>query len=288
MYEKLENCPVCKNTQFTNHLICTDHTVTGESFALVKCSNCKLIFTNPRPAEEKLSEYYKSDQYISHTDKANSLINVAYKIIRTHTLKKKKNLIKKYVETSSLLDFGCGTGDFLLTCKKDGWDTYGFEPDENASDISKQKGLEVISEIEKLDLVNAITAWHVIEHVSNLKEVIKLLTKKLKKGGVFIIAVPNNNSYDAIYYKENWAAYDVPRHLYHFTQKSFGKLIAESKLKLIDTLPMKFDSYYVSLLSEKNKSGKSNILNALRVGLKSNREAKKTGEYSSLIYVLQK
>lgn len=288
MYEKLEVCPSCNNSNFNNHIICTDHTVSGESFALVQCSTCSLVFTNPRPDENSIGKYYESDQYISHTNKANSFINVVYKLVRSYTLHNKTKLLKKYSATTSIFDYGCGTGDFLLACKRKGWKTIAYEPDQDARKLCKEKGLSLTENLESIDKVDVITAWHVIEHVSQLNDTIKALRKKLNKKGTLIIAVPNIESYDASYYKEHWAAYDVPRHLYHFSQQSFGKLIANNKLKLIDTLPMKFDSYYVSMLSEKYKTGKSGIIKGLKTGFKSNNEAKKSGEYSSLIYVLKK
>jgi len=289
MYEKLEFCPICKNTKFINHLISTDHSISGESFALNKCSKCELIFTNPRPDQNAISKYYHSEDYISHANKSNSLINTVYKIVRNHTIKQKVKLINKYHKKGTILDFGCGTGEFLQACKKNKWKTYGYEPEPIARNQAAQKGLEIVGDIktvkEKFDI---ITAWHVIEHVPDLKKTVKSLKKQLNKDGVIFIAVPNVSSHDAKHYQEYWAGYDVPRHFYHFTQESFGKLIAKTKLKLIDTLPMVFDSYYVSLLSEKYKNGKSNPLKAIKVGYDSNQQAKKTSEYSSLIYVLKK
>lgn len=290
MYEKLEKCPVCNNKLFDNYMICSDHSVSGESFALVKCQECNLVFTNPRPEEANLSNYYKSDQYISHTDKGNSLINIIYKLVRQYTLEKKVSLIEKYNQGKGvLLDFGCGTGDFLKKAKDKDWQAFGYEPDKDARAIAQEKNSSAI--LEKLkdvpDNIDVITAWHVIEHVSDLKATVRSLVKKLKTGGYLIVAVPNHLSFDSGYYKEHWAAYDVPRHLYHFDAKSISYFIKKLNLKLVNKLPMIFDSYYVSMLSEKYK-GKSNLLNAIKVGYKSNQKAKKTSEYSSLIYVIQK
>ena len=289
MYEKLEVCPVCKNSDFINHLICTDHSITGESFALNKCRKCKLIFTNPRPSEASLPKYYQSDDYISHSNKSSNLINLAYKLVRRYTIRKKVKLLKKYTSGKSILDYGCGTGDFLLACKLRGFHVEGFEPNHFAREQSVNKGIEVITDLKATkQKVDIITAWHVIEHVSELKKTIKLLKKKLNEDGLLIIAVPNINSYDSIHYKEHWAALDVPRHLYHFSQESFGTLLAKTKLQLVDTVPMYFDSYYVSILSEKYLHGKTNFLKAIKIGRKSNQLAKKSGEYSSLIYIIRK
>ncbi len=292
MYEKLENCPSCQHPQFDNYLICKDHTVTHESFALVRCKNCGLVFTNPRPNKGELTKYYQSDSYISHTDKGNSLINILYKLVRSYTLSKKVRLIQQFKPSGTVLDYGCGTGDFLRTLEKKGLEAFGVEPDNNARELAEKKvGGKISSSLQEVDSerkFDMVTAWHVVEHISDLRETLKLLRKKLNKGGYFIVALPNLNSFDANLYKEHWAAFDVPRHLYHFTQISFRNLVEKSKFKLVKTLPMKFDSFYVSLLSEKYKNGKRNFLKGFLNGLKSNRKAAKTGEYSSLIYVLKK
>ncbi len=289
MYEKIEICPVCKHTQFANHLICDDHSVSGESFALVKCVKCSLILTNPRPASENIAKYYKSDQYISHTDKANSLINIAYKLIRSYTLRQKLKLVNKYSEAKTLLDYGCGTGHFLNVCRNNNWQAFGYEPDADARKIAEQKNpTSILNSLSKTDATfDVITAWHVIEHVHDLSSTIKTLRNKLKNNGYLIMAVPNHKSFDAAHYKEFWAAYDVPRHLYHFDIGSMESFANKFKFSLIDVLPMKFDSFYVSILSEKCKKGGS-MFSALKVGYKSNLEAKRTNQYSSLIYILKK
>ncbi|MEO9872411.1 class I SAM-dependent methyltransferase [Ekhidna sp.] len=289
MYEKLDSCPLCKNTKFDNYMICDDHTVTEESFALVKCSKCQLIFTNPRPLESELSRYYNSEDYISHTNNGNSLLNILYKIVRLYTLKRKVNLLSKYSKKGSILDFGCGTGDFLNSCQNSGWQAFGFEPDNGARGVAQKKITNSIyTDLEQIkNKFDIISAWHVVEHISSLRETIKLLKKRLKDGGHLIIALPNNKSYDANHYQEKWAAYDVPRHLYHFDQESMKTFIIQFKLKLVNIIPMKFDSYYVSLLSEKYRKD-GGLLRALKTGYQSNQKAKKTSEYSSLIYILKK
>jgi 2-polyprenyl-3-methyl-5-hydroxy-6-metoxy-1,4-benzoquinol methylase len=290
IYERLENCPSCEHPKFENHLICEDYTVSHESFALVKCTKCSLIFTNPRPSPQSLPEYYKSRDYISHTDQGNSLINFIYKLIRNYTVTQKENLISRYSKKGTLLDYGCGTGHFLKHANKLGWHTFGYEPDVEAIKIAKTKSESYfISSITKISQkIDVITAWHVLEHVTDLRATLRNLYNNLVPGGYMFIAVPNLNSYDAYKYKEHWAAYDVPRHLYHFSRKSFQQLVTKQKLKIIHIEPMKFDSFYVSLLSEKNKLGKNNFINAFKTGIISNRKASKSGEYSSLIYILKK
>ncbi len=292
MYERLEKCPSCQHLQFDNFLICEDHSVTRESFALVKCRNCNLVFTNPRPDSVELGKYYQSDNYISHTDKAKTPIQLIYKLVRSYTLRKKSKLIQPYKSAGMVLDYGCGTGDFLRMLESKGWSTIGIEPDEGARRLAKRKVsgsiVDSLKKIESDTKFDVITAWHVVEHISDLKETLKLIRKKLKKGGHLVVAVPNLNSFDATHYREYWAAYDVPRHLYHFSQDSFLALANGLKLKVKKILPMKFDSYYVSMLSEKYRSGKNNFIKGFLMGMKSNSKASKSGEYSSLIYILKK
>jgi 2-polyprenyl-3-methyl-5-hydroxy-6-metoxy-1,4-benzoquinol methylase len=290
MFEKLEACPSCGHPKFTNHLICTDHSITGESFALVKCEKCQLVFTNPRPDEDSISRYYESDSYISHANKSKSLVDIIYKLVRNITLKRKHRLLRSLTQENNLLDYGCGTGHFLEFMASKNWDVTGVEPNEHARGQANNKtNNAVVSSLGSVkNKFDIITAWHVIEHVHQLGDTLKALRSRLTDNGHLIIAVPNFNSYDAQYYGDFWAAYDVPRHLYHFSQKSFEALAFKRKLKIKQVLPMKFDSYYVSLLSEKYKNRTNRFVPAIKAGLASNKQAKTTGEYSSLIYVLTK
>ena len=154
--------------------------------------------------------------------------------------------------------------------------------------IVSEEIIENLLQNNETEEYDVITMWHVLEHVENLQEYIQQLKDLLKENGTLLIAVPNYKSYDANYYKEFWAAYDVPRHLWHFSQASISKLFSVENISVVKTLPMKFDSYYVSLLSEKYKNGKMNPIKAFLVGFTSNRKSKQTKEYSSLIYVLKK
>jgi 2-polyprenyl-3-methyl-5-hydroxy-6-metoxy-1,4-benzoquinol methylase len=204
-------------------------------------------------------------------------------------------------EGASILDIGCGTGDFLAAAKNKGWSVVGIEPNENAKNLATKKvntphtkvssfykNIEALLKDKGDEKFDVITMWHVLEHVYNLEEYIRNLEKLLKPNGSLLIAVPNYNSFDAKYYGKFWAAYDVPRHLWHFSQKSIAKLFGENNMEVIQTIPMKFDSYYVSLLSEKYKTGSSNPLKAFKIGFQSNLKAATSKEYSSLIYILKK
>ena len=267
---------------------CKDNTVSGEYFEVMAHEEYEMLVTSPVP--KNLENYYKSETYISHTDSKKTFFDKIYQAVKNHTLKQKLLLLNSFKSGSkSVLDFGAGTGDFLKICKNNNWQVLGIEPSAEARENAVKKGVHLKENL--LDITNqkfdVITLWHVLEHVENLKSTIKVLKSLLQPEGRIVVAVPNYKSYDAEFYKEYWAAYDVPRHLWHFSQKAIRKLFLEAEMVVEETLPMKFDSYYVSLLSEKYKTGKSNPIKAFYRGFLSNRSAKSTTEYSSLIYVIK-
>ncbi|WP_242926278.1 class I SAM-dependent methyltransferase [Pontibacter vulgaris] len=292
-YERLEHCPICGKEEFKNFLVVTDNTVSKESFVIVECENCTFKFTNPRPDVKSIGSYYESDDYISHSNTKTGIINRAYHVVRSITTKQKVELINRHVPAKgNILDYGCGTGVFLNACKKDGWKVSGVEPNAKARELAKEQIGDTIKETlaevatEKFDV---ITLWHVLEHIHTLNETMDQLISRLNPEGVLIVAVPNADSHDAQQYKENWAAYDVPRHLYHFTQPTMKRLMKKHKMVLEEVLPMKFDAYYVSMLSEKHKDGKTKMLSSVMNGFKSNSYAEKNGnDYSSLIFVAKR
>ncbi|HLA54703.1 MAG TPA: class I SAM-dependent methyltransferase [Flavobacterium sp.] len=267
-----------------------DHSVSKESFDLYRDENLDLLITFPQPDASDLPKYYESENYISHTDAKRSLFEKAYHFIKNIALKNKLDLINSLQhQKGRLLDIGAGTGDFLALAGTDGWNITGVEPNEKAKNIAKNKGalfVETTSDLANQSF-DVITMWHVLEHVPDVEKQIKELKRLLNPSGTIIIAVPNFNSFDANHYKEFWAAFDVPRHLWHFSKMAIEKLFAKEGLKLIDVLPMEYDAYYVSLLSEKYKSGKMNYVKAFLNGMKSNAKAKKSGEYSSHIYIIK-
>ena len=269
-------------------LNCKDNTVSGDYFEVKMHEEYEMLVTSPVP--KNLENYYKSETYISHTDSKKTFFDKIYQVVKNYTLKQKLLLLNSFkLSSKSVLDFGAGTGDFLKVCKNNNWEVLGIEPSLEARENAAKKGIYLKENL--LDVGNkkfdVITLWHVLEHVENLKNTIKFLKGLFLPGGRIVVAVPNYKSYDAEFYKEYWAAYDVPRHLWHFSQKAIRKLFLESEMVVEETLPMKFDSYYVSLLSEKYKTGKSNPIKAFYRGFLSNRSAKSTTEYSSLIYVIK-
>lgn len=267
-----------------------DHSVSKEIFDLYYDEELDMLITSPQPELQNLGKYYESEDYISHTDNKRSLFEKAYHFVKNIALQNKLNLINsEQSQKGKLLDIGAGTGDFLLTAKNNGWETIGVEPSDRAKNIAKQKGISFVEEISTLEnhSLDVITMWHVLEHVPDLEHQIQELKRLLKPTGTLIVAVPNYKSFDANHYETFWAAFDVPIHFWHFSKKSIQVLFQKVDMKLEKVLPMKFDSFYVSLLSEKYKTGKMNYIKAFFIGLKSNWKAKKTNEYSSHIYVLK-
>jgi 2-polyprenyl-3-methyl-5-hydroxy-6-metoxy-1,4-benzoquinol methylase len=267
-----------------------DHSVSQETFDLYYDQDLDMLITSPQPSPENLGSYYESNDYISHTDSKQSLFEKAYHFVKGIALKNKLNLINNCSSTKgNLLDIGAGTGDFLLTAKQNGWNTIGVEPSEKAKSIAINKGIQFSETTQELesDSFDVITLWHVLEHVPNLENQIKELKRLAKPNGTIIIAVPNFKSYDAKHYGKFWAAFDVPIHFWHFSKKAIQMLFEKENIKLEKVLPMKFDSFYVSLLSEKYKNGKMNFVNAIWIGLVSNWKAKWSLEFSSHIYVLK-
>lgn len=270
-----------------------DYSVSGEVFQLIQNESYGFLETIPKPSIAKLPEYYQTEDYISHTDSKRNLFEKVYHSIREVSLKRKLKLINSFkTDHKKLLDFGCGTGDFLKFALNNGWNVSGIEPNSEARSIANSKTKQSVLDSEgiktyKKHSFDVITLWHVLEHIPNLESQISILKDLLKPNGVLIIAVPNYKSYDAKHYKQFWAAYDVPRHLWHFDKKSISKLFSSINMTVQNIKPMVFDSYYVSLLSEKYKKGSMNLFSAFWTGFRSNAKAKRSGEYSSLIYVLK-
>jgi 2-polyprenyl-3-methyl-5-hydroxy-6-metoxy-1,4-benzoquinol methylase len=292
-YERLEHCPICGKEEFKNFLVVTDNAVSKESFVIVECENCTLKFTNPRPDQASIGKYYESEEYISHTNTKSGIINRAYHVVRSITTKQKVELINRHSPAKgTILDYGCGTGVFLTACKNDGWKVKGVEPNARArAEAEKETGGTISQDLQELagEKFEVITLWHVLEHIHTLNETLETLIRLLQEDGTLIIAVPNADSHDAQQYKADWAAYDVPRHLYHFTQPTMKRLLKKHKMQLQEVLPMKFDAYYVSLLSEKQKEGKTKMISSVVNGYKSNSYAEKNGkDYSSLIFVAKR
>lgn len=289
-----QQCPVCNAAKIQQVITAKDHTVSSESFSIWQCANCSLRFTQDIPGVDEIGRYYKSENYISHSETSKGLVNWLYLRVRKFTLSTKRNFIEEQTgtEKGSLLDIGAGAGAFVHHMKDNGWAVEGVEPDPRAIErANSQYGIRLRPSQDlfnySADSFDAITMWHVLEHVHDLHEYIRQIKNICKPGGKIFIAVPNYTSYDAVHYGASWAAYDVPRHLYHFSPAAMIELMKIHGCTIEKMQPMWFDSFYVSLLSEKYKSGHANLPGGFWNGLRSNLKAMSNRRRaSSIIYVI--
>ena len=289
------HCPVCGSSDIHPILTAKDHSVSGEDFVIWQCQSCTLRFTQDVPDENSIGPYYQSQDYISHSNTNKGLLNKLYQAVRKFTLGQKSGLVISHTtQKGRILDIGAGIGAFLNEMKQKGWDIEGVEPDYGARQQARNLfaiDLKPTPELNQLPhgSYDAITLWHVLEHVEPLQDYVAQLKKLLTPNGRIFIAVPNYTSLDADVYGNRWAAYDVPRHLYHFTPRSIEVLVEKHGMKIITRKPMWFDAFYISLLSSKYRTGSTSWLGAVINGIRSNFKAlvnKKKA--SSLIYIISK
>jgi 2-polyprenyl-3-methyl-5-hydroxy-6-metoxy-1,4-benzoquinol methylase len=289
-------CPSCNSDVLEPVLNAVDHTVSHTTFAIWQCQGCGLRFTQDVPDAGSIGPYYQSEEYISHSNTTKGLVNRLYHLVRRQTLADKRNLIQSATRRKQgrLLDIGAGTGAFAGYMQECGWEVTGLEPEaaarERALAVHKVRLLEM-DQLDKLpgESYDAITLWHVLEHVHALHPYLERLRALVSKGGRIFIAVPNYTSYDATVYGAAWAAYDVPRHLYHFSPDAMERLLTAHGLQLHYSQPMWYDSFYISMMSEKYRNGKGNVPAAVYRGLVSNIKAfVDKSKCSSLIYVAGK
>lgn len=291
-----KSCPVCGNSNLLPFVVCVDNLVSKDKFQLLRCDKCNFGVTQDFPSEDEIGKYYEAAEYVSHSDTHKGIINRLYHIVRKVSLKSKTKLVIKSSGKSigSLLDIGAGTGYFLNAVKSTGWSVKGIEKSESTRLQAKAKfGLDCLPSDSLFDLdeksFDVITMWHVLEHVEKLDDTVTTLHKILKPDGVALIALPNKESFDARHYKGDWAAYDVPRHLWHFSIPDFTRLADKHGFVVTQVKPMYFDGFYISMLSEQNKGTALGALIGLIKGgffFIGNLFNKKKS--SSVIYILKK
>ncbi|MBX2888093.1 MAG: class I SAM-dependent methyltransferase [Ferruginibacter sp.] len=289
-----KQCPVCLSDLVKMNFAVKDFSVSGELFEVWNCLHCTVLFTQGVPDALSIAPYYRSENYISHSDTQQGFVNWMYHKVRNYTLKKKAKLIQRVSKKNAgkLLDVGAGTGAFADAMQKSGWQVTALEPDSGAVAVARQKYKLSLQPLETLfqlsDNYDVITLWHVLEHVHDLHGYMDEFKRLLKPGGKLIIAVPNYCCRDRMHYGAYWAAWDVPRHLYHFSPLSLKILFEKHGFVCLKKAPMWFDSFYVSMLSEKYKTGRNRIIPACFYGLQSNIAALwKAEKCSSLIYIAE-
>jgi len=291
--ENIQNCPVCGSPHSSLKFKAKDYTVSNEMFHIVSCDSCRLIYTNPRPAAHEAGPYYHASAYISHSDTNEGIVNKLYHAVRKFTLQSKTNWIESEKKGNrELLDVGCGNGHFLAAAKQKGWNINGVELDpETAARAANLTGLSIAPSLKEIDPekeFQVITLWHVLEHVYELDEYFNFFKSRLNKDGKLLLALPNPASFDAGYFEEYWAAYDVPRHIYHFTPATIAALAQKYGFKLKSSRGLIFDSFYISLLSNEYKTGNKRLLHSFCIGLLSNLRAMLgKPNYSSNLYCFE-
>ena len=285
-------CPFCESENTRSFLKLKDYFLSHEDFEICECANCNLLFTTPRPDPSVIGKYYKSEDYLSHNEHKKGLIPWIYNQVKKVNIRNKYKMACGDLDKPRLLDFGCGVGDFLHYAQQKGCEITGCEMSEDARKFASEKlGKEVVTPEEIFALphftFDVTTMWHVLEHIDDLRFQTEQLHRLLKDNGRLVIAVPNYKSYDAKYYKDKWAAYDVPRHLNHFHKESLENIFA-GFFQLDNIYPLKWDAFYISMMSENFVGNGNSFLNGIVTGLKSNRKARKSGDYSSLVYVFHK
>ena len=289
----MNTCPWCRSTTNQSYLKVKDYFLTQEEFELFKCNQCGLLFTEPRPKTDEIGKYYQSEDYYSHQENKNGLIPRIYEKVKSINLKNKVAMAIRGLPKGQLLDIGCGVGDFLVQVKKAGWEVKGIEPSNDAKVIAQTRlGFTPLNPTESKTLpekaFEVITMWHVLEHIDNLRNQTEELRRLLKPGGRLVIALPNYLAYDCEYYKDKWAAWDVPRHLNHFSPECLKTIITSLDFQYCDEKKLIWDSYYISFLSEKYLGHTLPLVRGAWTGFKSNIKAQHNGMYSSLVYRFNK
>lgn len=291
----LKNCQVCNSSAIQAVTQIKDHSITKETFELHKCMECGFLFTQHAPEESESGRYYQSEDYISHSNTSKGLVSRLYHVVRDIMLGRKYKLVNSLGSNKNLLDVGSGTGYFLNFMKQKGYATFGIEIDEKAREFSKKQfGLDVNTpEYLKNGGITQkfgyITLWHVLEHLYDPNAYLKTFHSLLEHNGHLIIAVPNHACFEAKYYGTYWAAYDVPRHLWHFTPETLEKIAVKNNFKLVEKKMMPFDPFYNSLLSEKYKNSTLGLVQGFMIGFVSFLKGLiNVNKSSSVIYVLKK
>lgn len=295
-YTSITSCPLCGTQEFSPVFTCTDHTVSQEKFQLYACNDCSFLFTQDHPSEKDIDAYYESEDYIAHTNTRKGLTSLLYHMVRSLTLRGKARLIKREYphKPGVLLDFGAGNGHFAHMMQKKHWEVEAFEKNKKARAVARARLGMHLKEEKAIQLlaphsIDVITLWHVMEHLEDINGYFQKFYELLIEQGLLILAVPNHTSYDADHYQEEWAAYDVPRHLWHFSPITMQKWGAKHGFVLAAHYPMPFDGFYISILSEKNQNHFCSFLRGLFVGFKGFLQSlAKKEKSSSMIYVFRK
>ena len=266
-------CPICGGHLLHKEFPAVDRLVSQDTFDVWLCDQCGFRFTQDVPDEQEIGKYYESPDYISHSDTEKGLMNHLYHLARRLMLTAKAGHVTRAtgLRQGWLLDIGSGTGYFAHLMTEWGWTVRAIEKSPQARQFAQERfglksdGDEAFVTLEDKSF-DCITLWHVLEHLQNLDEMGENLNRWLKDEGAVLIAVPNHLSTDARHYGAHWAAWDVPRHLWHFSQTTMQLFAQKHGFKLIKTIPMPLDGFYVSMLTEQRLGHSMSFLRGLWQG----------------------
>ena len=267
-----------------------DHLVSQESFDIYWDEKEQFGWTDFKNTSD-LSAYYQAEEYYSHQEQPKTFIQKIYSFTRGLMFHYKHNITSPFLfKGASILDIGSGTGDFLSFMNSKGYEVTGVENNPKAILISQKNDIKIHENISKLsdNSFDLITLWHVLEHLPDPEETFKNTFNLLNKSGHLIVAVPNIYSLDKDYYCENWAGFDVPRHLWHFSTPFLINFASKYNFELIRTKPLLLDALYISFLSEKQKGSRFSFLRGMVKGVYFNLRALRSKRYSSLVFVFKK
>jgi 2-polyprenyl-3-methyl-5-hydroxy-6-metoxy-1,4-benzoquinol methylase len=264
-----------------------DYFYSQDVFEVLPSKHEGVLETFPKLNEAELSGYYNHENYISHQTKSKTLLEKVYQVAKRVMIKRKQNKVFNFCKSGRILDIGTGTGDFLKSFDSKSWEKFAIEPNEGLHKALKNEKIHILKSVEEIQhqQFDVITLWHALEHIPNLEGTLQRIQSSLNPDGVLIIAVPNYNSYDAAFYKTHWAAWDVPRHVWHFSKSGLISLCQKFNFEFVTNSPLLLDAFYISIISEKYRNS-NNMLRAFCVGLYSNLLGLFKNEYSSFVYVL--
>ena len=239
-------CILCNSKKYFNTIeTVTDRFDKSSQYQIQRC-RCGMISTNPRLDFEELSDHYKNKNYHPQ-NRENRIFNCFYRIAQIFNNRSKKKLIQKYHCKGFLLDYGGGDGQFCRYMSRNNWNTHIYEPYLKISGI---KGGFVSDKKEvKSGFYDVISMFHSLEHIYDLDDAFSLISRSLIEKGVLIVSVPNYNAAERPWFKSKWIAYDVPRHVHHFTIESIKKILDKYGFEIIDYRPMYIDTIYNIIMS---------------------------------------
>ncbi len=239
---RIKHSQHCGREQWTIHLPEVRDYISDETFAIQRCNSCGLCVTDPMPGDDVIERYYPQ-RYRGDRQKYSGGWRV-----RRRAAAVQNHFTPTF--RGRLLDLGCGTGAFAMAMKQRAWDTAVTEINDAVLTDLRAVGMEAKRPDEALRdgfsaPFDAITCWHVLEHVEHPYELAKWARQQLKPGGIFQVTVPNLASWQARMFDKDWLHLDVPRHRYHFSPDTLKKLLNDAGFEIVHstTFALEYDLF---------------------------------------------